>query len=78
MPYDQIGPVSKNFLRALIACPKASQLDTDAVKQNNIAMARLYNSSAMKPNAPVKSAWILGYLKHALMSARPRRIVVVG
>ncbi len=23
----------------------------------------------MKPKAPVKSAWILGHLKHALMSA---------
>jgi hypothetical protein len=34
--------------------------------------------SAMKPNAPVKSVWILGYLEHALMSARPRRIVAVG
>ncbi len=28
----------------------------------------------MKPKAPVKSAWILGYLKHALTFARPRRI----
>jgi hypothetical protein len=59
-------------VKALIACLKASQLDADAVKPNTIAVARLYNSSAMKPKAPVKSAWILGYLKHTLTSARPR------
>jgi hypothetical protein len=57
---------------------KASQLDADPVEPNTIAVARLYDLSAMKPNAPVKSAWILGYLKNALMSARPRRIIAVG
>jgi hypothetical protein len=50
-------------MRALMAHLKASQLDADAVEPNTIAVARLYNSSAMKPNAPVKSAWILGYQK---------------
>jgi hypothetical protein len=78
VPYNQIGPISKTFVRALMACLKAFQLDAEAVKPNTIAMARLYNLSAMKLNAPVKSAWILGYLKHALTSARPRRIVAVG
>jgi hypothetical protein len=65
-------------VKALMACLKATQLDAEAVKPNTIAVARLYNSSAMKLNAQVKSAWILGYLKHALTSARPRRIVAVG
>ncbi len=65
-------------MRALMASLKASQLDADAVELNIIAVARLYNSSDMKPNAPVKSVWIPGYLKHALMSARPRKIVPVG
>jgi hypothetical protein len=78
VPYNQIGPVSKTFVRALMAYLKASQLDADTVKPNIIAVARLYKLSAMKPKGPVKSAWILGYQKHALTSARPRRIVAVG
>jgi hypothetical protein len=64
-----MGLVAKTFVRALMACLKASQLDAEAVEPNTIAMARLYNSPGMKPNASVKSAWILGYLKHALTSA---------
>jgi hypothetical protein len=72
------GLLAKTFVRALMARLKASQLDADAVKPNTIAVARLYNSSAMNPKAPVKSAWILGYWKHALSSARPKRIVAVG
>ncbi len=46
-----------------MACLKAFQLDAESVKPNTIAVARLYNLSAMKLDAPVKSAWILGYLK---------------
>jgi hypothetical protein len=38
--YDQIGPISKNFVRALMARLKASQLDADAVESNTIAVAR--------------------------------------
>jgi hypothetical protein len=64
----RLGLLAKPFVRALMAHLKASQLDAEAVEQNTIAVARLYNLSAMKPNAPVKSAWILGYLKHALTS----------
>ncbi len=74
----RLGLLTKTFVRALIACLKASQLDAEAVEPNTIAVARLYNSLAVKLNAPVKSVWILGYLKHALTSARPRRIVAVG
>ncbi len=59
------GLLSKFFVRALMAPLAASQLDADAVKPNTIAVARLYKLSAMKPKAPVKSAWILGYQKHA-------------
>jgi hypothetical protein len=73
----RLGLLTKTFVRALMAHLKASQLDAEAVKPNTIVVARLYNSSAMKLNAPVKSVWILGYLKHALMSARPRRIIAV-
>jgi hypothetical protein len=40
-------------MRASMACLKASQLDAEAVEPNTIAVARLYNSSAMKSNAPV-------------------------
>jgi hypothetical protein len=72
------GLPAKTFVRSSMAHLKASQLGAEAVKPNTIAVARLYNLSAMKPNAPVKSVWILGYLKHALKSARPRRIVAVG
>ena len=74
----RLGLLAKTFVRALIALLKASQLEADAVETNTIAVARLYNSSAMKPNAPVKSVWILGYQKQALTPARPRRIVAVG
>ncbi len=74
----RLGLLAITFMRALMTCLKASLLDAKAVEPNTIAVARLYNSSAMKPNAPVKSAWILGYLKHTLTSARPRRIVAVG
>jgi hypothetical protein len=77
VPYDQIRPVSKSFVRALMAHLKASQFDAGAVEPNTIAVARLHNSSNMKTNAPDKSAWILVYQKHALTSARPRRIVAV-
>ncbi len=62
------GLLAKTFVRALIACLKASQLDADDVKPNTLAVARLYNLSAMKPKAPVESAWILGYLKQALIT----------
>ncbi len=67
-----MGLLAKTFVRASMAHLKASQLDTDAVELKTIAVARLYNLSAMKSNASVKSAWILGYQKHALTSARPR------
>ncbi len=74
----RLGLLAKMFVRASMAYLKASQLDAEAVEPNTIAVARFYNLSAMKPNAPVKSVWILGYLKHALMSARPRRIIAIG
>jgi hypothetical protein len=74
----RLGLLAKTFVRALIARLKASQLDADAVEPNTIVVARLYNLSAMKPKAQVESAWILVYLKHALTSAGPRRIVAVG
>ncbi len=70
--------LAKTFMRASIALLKVSQLDADAVKPNTIAVEKFYHSSAMKPKATVKSVWILGYLKHALTSARPRRIIAVG
>jgi hypothetical protein len=70
--------LAKPFVRALMAHLNASQLDADAVKPNTISVVRLYNSSAIKPNAPVKSAWILGNQKRILTLARPRRIVAVG
>ncbi len=73
----RLGLLAQTFVRALMACLKASQLDADAVEPNTIAVARLYNLSAMKPKVPVKSAWILGYWKYALTSARPRRIVAL-
>jgi hypothetical protein len=52
----RLGLLAKTFVRALKAHLKASQLDAEAVKPNTIAVARLYNLSAMTPNAPVKSA----------------------
>jgi hypothetical protein len=74
----RLGQLAKTFVRALMACLNASQLDAYTGELNTIAVARLYNLSAMKPKVPVKSEWILGYLKHALTSARPRRIVAAG
>ncbi len=73
----RLGLLVKTFVRALMACLKASQVDADAIEPNTTAVARLYDSSAMKLKAPVKSLWILGYQKHTLTSARPRRIVAV-
>jgi hypothetical protein len=61
-----------------MACLKASQLDADAVEPNTFAVARIFNLSALKQKAPVKSAGILGYQKHDLTSAFPRKIVEVG
>jgi hypothetical protein len=57
----RLGLLAKTFVIASMAHLKASQLDADAVKPNTIAVVRLYNLSAMKPNAPVKSAWINGF-----------------
>ncbi len=74
----RLGLLAKAFVRDLMACLNVSQLDADAVEPNTIAVARVYNLFAMKPKASVKSAWILGYRKHALTSARTRRIVAVG
>ncbi len=74
----RLGLLAKTFVRASLARLNTSQLDADAVEPNTIAMARLHNLSALKPNAPVKSMWILGYRKHNLTSARPRRIAAVG
>jgi hypothetical protein len=74
----RLGLLAKTFVRALMACLKASQLDPDAVEPNIIAVVRLYKLSGMKPKAPVKSAWIFGCQKHVLTAARPRRIVAVG
>jgi hypothetical protein len=70
--------LANTFVRASIAHQKASQLEADVVEPNTIAVARLNNSSAMKPNAPVMSAWIHANQKHALISAKPRRILTVG
>ena len=38
----------------------------------------IYRSSAKKPNAPVRSVWILVNQKHALMSTKVIKIGVVG
>jgi hypothetical protein len=70
--------LANNFVRASIARQKASQLEADVVEPNTIAVARLNNSSAMKLNAPVMSAWIRANRKHALISAKPRKILAVG
>jgi hypothetical protein len=73
----RLGLLAKTFVSALIAFLNTSQIDDDAVEPNTIAVARLYNLFAMKPKAPVKSAWILGNWKHVLTKARPRRVVAV-
>jgi hypothetical protein len=49
----RLGLLAKTFVRASMAYLKASQLDAEAVEPNTIAVAKLYNSSAMKSNAPV-------------------------
>jgi hypothetical protein len=72
------GLLAKTFMTASMARLNASHFEADAVKPNTIAVARLYNLSALKPKAPVKSAWIFGNWKHALTSAGSRRIVEVG
>ncbi len=70
--------LANTTVKASIACQNDSQLDADAVEPKTMAVARLYRSSAKKPNAPVRSAWILANQKHALMSARAIKIAVVG
>ena len=57
---------------------KDSQLEAEAVEPNTIAVARLYRPSARKPNAPVRSAWILANQMQALMSARATSITRFG
>ncbi len=61
-----------------MAQQKDSQLEAEAVEPNTIAVARLYRSLARKPNAPVRSAWILANQKQALMSARAISTTSVG
>jgi hypothetical protein len=46
-------------VKALIAHWNAPQLDADVVEPNTIAVTRLFRLLAMKPKAPVKSAWVL-------------------
>ncbi len=72
------GLLAKTSVRASMAQQKYSQLEAEAVEPNTIAVARLYRSSARKPNAPVRSAWILANQKQALMSARAMSITSVG
>ncbi len=68
---------ANTFVKASIACHNASQLDPDVVEPNTVAVARVYRSSAMKPKAAVKSAWILPKWKQALMSAMPTSIMAI-
>ena len=76
---NQVGSVSKySSVRASIAHRNDSQLEADAVEPNTMAVARLYTSSARKPNAPVRSAWILTNQKQALTLARAISIIYVG
>ena len=56
-----------------IALLNQSQLGQDVFDRKTIAIAKQYNSSTKKTNAPVKSRCILGYLKHALISAHARK-----
>jgi hypothetical protein len=77
----RLGLLVNTLVRALMAYRKDSQLDADAVEPNTIntiAVARLYRSSARKPNAPVRSAWILANQKQALTLARAISIISVG
>ena len=74
---NQVGSIRKTLVRALMAHQKDSKLEADAVESNAIA-ARLYGSSARKPNPPVRSAWILAYQKQAFTSARAMSIISVG
>jgi hypothetical protein len=72
------GLLAKTSVSASMTRRKDSQLEADAVKPNTIAVARLYRSLVRKPNAPVRSAWILANQKQALMSARAIGITSVG
>jgi hypothetical protein len=63
----RLGLLAIFFVRALMACLKASQLGADTVEPNTIAVARLYNlPDAMKLNAPVKSVVAVGQLMRML------------
>jgi hypothetical protein len=52
----RLSLLTKKIVRALMAQLKTSQLDVVAVKPNTIAVARLCNLSAMKPNALVRGS----------------------
>ena len=72
------GLLANTLVRASMARRKDSQLEADAVEPNTIAVVRLYRLLARKPNAPVRSAWILANRKQALMLARAMSITSVG
>ena len=74
----KLGLLANTMVRASMARQNDSQLDANAVEPNTIAVAKLYRSSARKPNAPVKSAWILANRKHALMSTKAIKMTGVG
>jgi hypothetical protein len=44
----RLGLFANTFVKALIACRNASQLDSDVVEPNTIAVARLHKLSAMR------------------------------
>ena len=63
---------------AVIAWQNGSQLEDDAFDPKTVAVARLKNPPALKPNAPVWSECILAKQKHALISAIASRIGLSG
>ena len=61
-----------------MALRNGSQQEEDVFEPNTIATAKQYKLLIKNPKAPVKSGWILGNLKQALMSASARRMDASG
>ena len=68
------GWLANFFDSASIALRKGSQHAADVFDPKTMAIAKKYRLAAKNPKAPVKSGWILGNLKHALISAKAKRI----
>ena len=73
--FDKVRAFSKCFDSPSIALRKGMQLEAEVLDPKITAYTKQYKSLTRKPKAPVKSWWIFGNLKQALMSASSKERV---